>query len=1218
MAPIIQSYESQDLINVSQDARTSPASQGSVVEDSLGVATRGGPAQHVDRDHAEADQGYGADEEELYGVSPPRLVVADAAESFVRETAQGAPEFATQPPKTTHSAPKPVRNEELNGITVRSSHVASHYLDDHSTNEEEEGDTASAQDIRRKSSGRSTSKSVSSAASSKAKAKPHISAPTSVMTKAKATPTSNNSAFAALQARRNGSAIAGAASTVPKLTSTSESTAPPKVRATQAIRKALADKDKNARAPALEMAVDGIDEKPKSRKLGMLAVTPARIIEKTMTQTGETADHQKHARSSAVLDKNSKSKLSTAEASKATSTARYTGRNTAPAAKVTVPSLDDFYDVPLSPPGKQATNGKIMPEIKSQQPSKKQEAEKRSSHALENKTRGRPRKRPIAEDSDDYVDAPVRVQPAKSAQAAAAFKRRKAAPPKAAPPKATVSSSSSTKVDEEGMDFENDHESIEDFEHAVTHVDKEGNGLGGIRIEKGETGMVDGSVGELADDDSPRAEKTARRANVANGASQDNAILLSDREDCSSELDETELMPAKPKARLRPSAKAVKAPQTPAAPSSSPPNCDPDQAPKPLADVEASRCSTIIGFDRSGPRNQGTRSVKKPAAGTPWHDQTAGILSPRKIMKLQRSTLARVDAHHGLGPSSAVGSMRSHRKHRTDRRAQPENVAADVIDALSGLLGHAKASAGDIMPELRTRTEIAAWGGHDQDEGFQLIDDALPAPVAATRGKALDEWSVSTQPPLPRTASQVAMPPPAPKHSKFATLDVPAAIPVTNALMATREVQTHARPATKTSKRASSDDKDLEAPVSKKKRSRQAVQNSVPDPTVDFPTQPKPTRRALQAIGKSKVGRQASQGNVDVGGSPIPRDMVVPEHSTALEIFSQQAGLSSDSAPAQPKPSSSISTTSVLPTGDPSFFDHLLSIPSYQPQQLASNDKRKPTSPGQESKAMTGIAMRRLDGQRLVIHDELGPPPTNPFASSEAARGHLRKESSSSQLAEKLRQQTAPCFRKRKSDAVEVEDPQKTLVEEVPKLKKQNSTKSVRLETAMSAEDDPDRTLVEGLPITRKRIATKAAKTVQRGGSVPAEEEWEMSAIGFWRNGLQNYQVNMFDELVGISHKLMRHLVDRETAMREAVSDYRRQGLNMIVEMERRHAREYKASVKKLEERKEKMRGDLNAISERLQDAVAVMAQKRGERRETGRKLDKEEGRLVEILAGLC
>ena len=86
MAPVVQSYESQEILNVSQDARTSPTS---AVVDFLEITKRGGPVQSTNQDQDAHDP---SDDDELYAVSPRTRAANNTARSAAKQGAQLAPQ----------------------------------------------------------------------------------------------------------------------------------------------------------------------------------------------------------------------------------------------------------------------------------------------------------------------------------------------------------------------------------------------------------------------------------------------------------------------------------------------------------------------------------------------------------------------------------------------------------------------------------------------------------------------------------------------------------------------------------------------------------------------------------------------------------------------------------------------------------------------------------------------------------------------------------------------------------------------------------------------------------------------------------------------------------------------------------------------------------------------------------------------------------------------
>ncbi|TKA68677.1 hypothetical protein B0A55_08908 [Friedmanniomyces simplex] len=669
------------------------------------------------------------------------------------------------------------------------------------------------------------------------------------------------------------------------------------------------------------------------------------------------------------------------------------------------------------------------------------------------------------------------------------------------------------------------------------------------------------------------------------------------------------------------------APQTPALFHSSPPleeQGEEPQFPTGLVDPAESRRVTIISFDRSGPRNQGTRSAKKSAVGSARTDRTA--------------------ARRQKGRSSAATSTRSY---RVDRAAPPNNVAEDIGDALAGFLKKpASLSIKPTAPKNAQREPVRAQGSlpplpspqrlpvDDADDSWTQAEDAAGESTVETYVVVpAVSAKTSTKPYADRTASQNAMPPPASKAGRVVKADQAPTVPATFGLAAVervtaadeegrkavvnsgvkrpRENDGFTQPATKKSK-----DTTLET-LHTGPSADQSV--AVTQGKVTFPEHiptrgTEPIKRAVR-----KISRRASQG-VDIHGSPIPKDMVVPENATTLETYTQQAGLSSDI----PVPASDAAAhrTAAESLTNPTFFKDILAVPAHQPEILSSNEKRRPASPREDSQAFTDIVLGKVNPKQLVIRDEGAAPATDPFSSSQDLRKVPTGKSSSSLFSEELRTRAEQIAKKRRSAALadEEEDPDKTLVEPEPAPKRSKANAAPKRHRAVYAnEEDLSDTLVEPEP-RPKRPKGNAAHSRKGAGELSEadkDDSADMPAISLWRDALRPHQLNLFDELVAVSHRLVRHLVDHETAMHEAVHDYQRRGLNMIEQAELARAQEYGQSLQKLEREKKAAKHSLQQQSERMRSAMEDIQQRKAERSKIDGKLDREELKLKEMLAQL-
>ena len=778
----------------------------------------------------------------------------------------------------------------------------------------------------------------------------------------------------------------------------------------------------------------------------------------------------------------------------------------------------------------------------------------------------------------------------------------------------------------------------------------------------------------------PGAAKGSKHANNREGASQDNAIVLSDRPEPSSSPPSTPAAATTAPTTLatvqQPDIGRQTRPYTPAGFQSSPPVDQWAEHQRPAAGpraAEETRRTTIIGFDRSGPLNQGTRSAKKSAVGPARTGRSS--LPPRKVPLAPEGSSARgrLAARRDNGPSSGATSMKSY---RTDRMAPPKNVAESVGDALAGFLGRparmaptptpfknalkAPSRAEGRMAQSQPARAIEqdndhGWTNIGDLEGDTIIVTETDAPVKPMREETVATLAVTakpgaakpvSKPPVGRTASQIVMPPPGPRvanadkrrgaptdpnmrssdRANGALAESTAAEERTAKARAKRPREIddlETQHAAKKFKRSSRNEIDPSAPTSyatADPQSKDSLRDRRPAPA------PEPSKRMSR---KSKATRQASQG-VDMHGSPIPKDMVVAENATTLETYSQQAQLSSEEA----VPDSILEARRVAAEPgkkDATFFEDLLAAPSHQLKILSSNEKRQPASPREDSQAITGIVLGRVDTKQLIIN-QAAAPPTDPFTSSEDLPKQPPKKGFAALFDEQLRAvESERITRKRdRTGTAEDDDQEKTLVapEPEPQPKRSKGTSGrpqprarepeqaarKRDQEEHSGDEDPDKTLVEPEPEPQPKASKGAADRQSRYArsytKMSEDRAPDMPAIGKWRTAIQPHQMNLFDELVAVSHKLVRHLVDQETAMKEAVNDYKKCSINAIEQLELQQAQEYRQSLKKLEQKKRAMQVDLDGRRADIQKAMDATRRKQNERSKNVSTVSEEEARL--------
>ncbi|GAB7359498.1 hypothetical protein MBLNU230_g6143t1 [Neophaeotheca triangularis] len=685
-------------------------------------------------------------------------------------------------------------------------------------------------------------------------------------------------------------------------------------------------------------------------------------------------------------------------------------------------------------------------------------------------------------------------------------------------------------------------------------------------------------------------------SSVPPGASQDAPIVLSDRPEQSSdpELEPADKLAAPVAVQPQPRGVAhhVQAPETPANLRSSPPlrNVAERQS-NATSRIQDSgdRKPKIIGFSRAGPLNQGSASARK--------QQLHSASMYRPIELTQKIPLAaecsRGADYPGLRRTVDRSSMApSARSTRTDRSAAPSNVAEDVSEALAGLLGrltapadlsqsrHAKA---DIVEAPAKQSQMASVEPNEDDEGYVAVDDFEGPPFAQH-----DEIPAAEDLQRP-TDSQIAMPPPPSKPVPMPKVQrAPIGPVMLGGHVASRpHADTPRRAQFSVSPKRAAEEPSLDSPPAKHQKARstpfnqpddnggyalandnhsarQTHANSSTDLILDTSARKYSSRAAaesqvqappktdsnLQLRGQRKASRYSSQGQtVDVHGSPVPDALDVPYRATVLETFSQQnQGSSEDGA-----------VLNAITSTRKSDIGGNAALSARPTRKLSRNAKTMPGLPDTESRAPADMVSGRLASRHLVRNQKSSEP--DPFTSSEDA--------------------TAQGQQRRRTSAFLTQ-----LMEGVAKEQRDARIGNSNDQINDGEQPDPDETLVEPEPTKRVRHGkTKdyesESESSSSGSSVSSEETViiEEDDMVTWRNGLKPHQMNLFDELVSVSHQLVRHIVDKETATQHILSDYRRRGENLIKQMQLLHKARRSEHIESLKKRK-------RAVGEQLDRAV--------------------------------
>jgi len=683
--------------------------------------------------------------------------------------------------------------------------------------------------------------------------------------------------------------------------------------------------------------------------------------------------------------------------------------------------------------------------------------------------------------------------------------------------------------------------------------------------------------------------------------------------------------------------------QTPAAMPSSPPGANTFTSDKP----------TIIAFSKRGPRNQGIASSSKdaesivaptvPSARTKADADISGLRDQNR------------DPSRTLFPSQNLASV----------TVKPSNVTvvgdgifADFIKngknkALTSLLQRQST----VVPQ-RTKRKCEPEQQRDTDDGFFAIGDFDDTTLVND-----DNFAERTN--VQRTASQIAMPPPngpekivkkviahnslinsptkagsrpaieepapEPRKPKKVVLAKTAKVEIepkptkqvtkaeskngthptslqktTNTVPLQDTIETRSTKVALTEQKAQPKRKaglhELHSGFPKKKT--KVLQTNPPEASSSTRTSALELRSSRIPQGakvviadpaersdrrRTRSSRRTTQGSqgVDILGSPYPKELDVPIQTTALEIFSQQADLSSDQ----------MASSDAVVAGGFAGRLNLAAVPRILPpthrKPMSSNGKPLPAAPTESSRAATRIASGPLAEQLLTTKHEQSEM-EDPFTSSHNRVPMVKPTAGQTDFKQALREHGITIDQQERTTNYDEEDPDKTVVNRIDDLE---SDDFKELASPTSASDEP----------SNASTVSAAQKALEN--------------VGDWRNTLKPHQTHLFDSLVIASHKLVRHMVDSETAHRDIVADYRRQGEIVVTELERLHAREFQQHAAGMQELKKRAADGLASHGRRLKQDVKDAERARLERKEKA-KLSRDglNGMIGELLvaAGLA
>ncbi|KAF2265587.1 hypothetical protein CC78DRAFT_579082 [Lojkania enalia] len=108
--------------------------------------------------------------------------------------------------------------------------------------------------------------------------------------------------------------------------------------------------------------------------------------------------------------------------------------------------------------------------------------------------------------------------------------------------------------------------------------------------------------------------------------------------------------------------------------------------------------------------------------------------------------------------------------------------------------------------------------------------------------------------------------------------------------------------------------------------------------------------------------------------------------------------------------------------------------------------------------------------------------------------------------------------------------------------------------------------------------SAKSESDIEPDSSIPTDEAEDME----WEQSLQPHQRAIHDQLIRVSKRVVRHVVDKETALKDIIDMYETDGLHMINELADRHSAESKATFRDIDKKKVKMKTEFDKLARRL------------------------------------
>ena len=734
-----------------------------------------------------------------------------------------------------------------------------------------------------------------------------------------------------------------------------------------------------------------------------------------------------------------------------------------------------------------------------------------------------------------------------------------------------------------------------------------------------------------------------------NGSNDDDENAMNEDYDASFDHIVTEVMSQKPQEELKTpliadqssKSRSANAHSSPVQQSQAPSSGDHSDLDL-LAQERAQRKPNLVSFNNDGPRNQGTRNMKKGSspdmhrlpfaeASSPNLDQSnledppdnyiTGLDMPTK--KTSGVAVTGTSAHAGATSLTDKAQGNVFKSKPDPPTGYPDKIASitEVPFAKDKASKGSELSLKTVMTEHRHTSARLARGAADDET---LVVNRTAVETGAQTGFLEDlsgdrSTRLSKKPEVLRKDTVAASP--------LASLSKP-------------RISTE-----------SGNSKDL-APVSSKHPGSANQTLALPTP-IDTQAPPRINPRPIDRSAERKAGQSLMPPAQETEERAVNLRLEA-EQTELLRIDRKRPPVELIRQPAkQPRTSTFQSRTQL--TRSPAAKDPVLRRLS----QVADNGSPIPygTKTPQETVQSPGTRDERMSATPVTPPFLTHQPVDDPFAQVTRFKHKeaVRSESSLAKmnaLQEKLPAQSSPAIThagfdedtQATAESRQPPEPQKKPFKNtVPEPqqdsppKAQATQRMLGLMEALRSEvvpqtniQDADGDEVEDTGAEEAREGEDADKTLVNEESDDADDDdgddsesssdtdddgdKPKSGLSMWRHALESHQGHVYDQLVRIAHRLTQHLKDHETAIKDISSDYKQDGENLIERLEKSN----KARLEQYCTKRSKMQGGLVLGYEKVsgsmeKDKKDIKASRERHVKMLQRQVDAE-GRLEQML----